>query len=192
MEESEAPDDLCLLPELTEDSLLKNLTQRFSEGHIYTYAGDILISINPFKRLPIYDDVHSELYQDRALGDVQVKPHIFAVACEAFYKLRQDRANQCIVISGESGSGKTEATKQLLHQVMRTSQTAVADDLRKILGTAPVLEVRIGVRCFVHVRRAGTEERHNILIWREWPWRGEEIMPKKARCCWNWEGVYFQ
>ena len=137
----EAPDDLCSLHELTEDVLLQSLRKRFDEGAIYTYVGSILVSINPFKYLPIYGEEYAEQYHGGTFNDPSVKPHIFAIADEAFHALLRNRANQCIVISGESGSGKTEATKLLLHHIMHVSGTSLQGDLRRILGSAPVLEV---------------------------------------------------
>ena len=136
-------DDLCAVPNLTEESLLQDLRERFEQEQIYTYVGSILVSVNPFKFFPIYNPQYFHKYQNRKLGDPTVRPHIFAIADAAFHALVQNGINQCVVISGESGSGKTEATKMLLYHVMRLSCRSSSDhDLNRILGTAPVLEVR--------------------------------------------------
>ena len=96
--------DLCQLTNLNEQSLLENLKARFDKGHIYTYVGSILISVNPFKYYPIYNPKYVKLYQNHRLEERP--PHIFAIADAAYQSMLKQRRNQCIVISGESGSGK--------------------------------------------------------------------------------------
>ncbi|KAG8256468.1 Unconventional myosin-IXb [Homalodisca vitripennis] len=95
--------DLCQLPDLNEQTLLENLRTRFLSGHIYTYVGSILIAVNPFKFHPIYNPKYVKLYQHRRLGP-ELPPHIFAVADSAYHSMLRSKRNQCIVISGESGS----------------------------------------------------------------------------------------
>lgn len=144
------PDDLCSLKELTETTLLENLQRRFAEGLIYTYVGSILVSVNPFRYLPIYNPKFADLYRSRQLGDSALRPHVFAVADDAYNCMVRAKQQQCIVISGESGSGKTEATKLLLHHVMQvTAKLPSTEALRRILGTAPVLEVSTSTCSFV-------------------------------------------
>ncbi|XP_030623933.1 myosin-IIIb-like [Chanos chanos] len=113
-------EDLATLSELDEKSLLESLSQRFKQDHIYTYIGDILVAINPFKYLPIYEKQVSENYKCHEKRSLP--PHIFAVADRAYQsmlgRLATGPRNQCIVISGESGAGKTESTKLLLRQIM--------------------------------------------------------------------------
>lgn len=96
--------DLCQLSELNESTLLENLKSRFNGGHIYTYVGSILIAVNPFKFHPIYNPKYVKLYQNRRREELP--PHIFAIADSAYHAMLKERRNQCIVISGESGSGK--------------------------------------------------------------------------------------
>uniref|UniRef100_A0A3Q4HR89 Myosin motor domain-containing protein n=1 Tax=Neolamprologus brichardi TaxID=32507 RepID=A0A3Q4HR89_NEOBR len=105
--------DLCNLPVLNEDSILNNLRTRFHKKKIYTYAGSILIAINPFKFLPIYNPKYVKMYENHQLG--KLEPHIFAIADVAYYAMLRKKVNQCIVISGESGSGKTQSTNFLIH-----------------------------------------------------------------------------
>lgn len=135
--------DLCNLPDLNETTLLQNLASRFHNGNIYTYVGSILISVNPFKFYPIYNPKYVKMYQNRRLGDLP--PHIFAIADAAYHTMLQEKRNQCIVISGESGSGKTESTNLLLHHLSALSQRAVHGTgvEQTILGAGPVLEVRL-------------------------------------------------
>lgn len=113
--------DLCQLPDLNEQTLLDNLRARFIAGHIYTYVGSILIAVNPFKFHPIYNPKYVKLYQNTRLCP-NLPPHIFAVADTAYHCMLKERRNQCIVISGESGSGKTESTNFLLHHLTALSQ----------------------------------------------------------------------
>ncbi|XP_078480125.1 LOW QUALITY PROTEIN: unconventional myosin-IXb-like [Lampetra planeri] len=131
--------DLCNLPMLNEDSILNNLRTRFYKKKIYTYAGSILIAINPFKFLPIYNPKYVKMYENHQLG--KLEPHIFAIADVAYYAMLRKRVNQCIVISGESGSGKTQSTNFLIHCLTALSQKGYASGVeRTILGAGPVLE----------------------------------------------------
>ncbi|XP_016064889.1 PREDICTED: unconventional myosin-IXb isoform X8 [Miniopterus natalensis] len=132
-------DDLCNLPELTEANLLKNLKHRFLQQKIYTYAGSILVAVNPFKFLPIYNPKYVKMYENQQLG--KLEPHVFALADVAYYAMLRKRINQCIVISGESGSGKTQTTNFLIHCLTALSQKGYASGVeRTILGAGPVLE----------------------------------------------------
>ncbi|XP_049733295.1 unconventional myosin-IXb isoform X3 [Elephas maximus indicus] len=132
-------DDLCDLPELTEANLLRNLKRRFLQQKIYTYAGSILVAINPFKFLPIYNPKYVKMYENQQLG--RLEPHIFAIADAAYHAMLRKHLNQCIVISGESGSGKTQSTNFLIHCLTALSQKGYACGVeRTILGAGPVLE----------------------------------------------------
>uniref|UniRef100_A0A8C7U855 Unconventional myosin-IXa-like n=1 Tax=Oncorhynchus mykiss TaxID=8022 RepID=A0A8C7U855_ONCMY len=135
----EHPSDLCALPELTERALLESLRARFRQEKIYTYVGSILIVINPFQFLPIYNPKYVKMYDNHALG--KLEPHIYAVADVAYHAMLQRRRNQCIVISGESGSGKTQSTNFLIHHLTALSQKGFASGVEQIiLGAGPVLE----------------------------------------------------
>ncbi|KAM6113577.1 unconventional myosin-IXb isoform 5-T7 [Phoenicopterus ruber ruber] len=132
-------DDLCNIPNLTEKTLLENLKCRFLKHKIYTYAGSILIAINPFKFLPIYNPKYVKMYENHQLG--KLEPHIFAIADVAYHTMLKKHVNQCIVISGESGSGKTQSTNFLIHCLTALSQKGYASGVeRTILGAGPVLE----------------------------------------------------
>ncbi|XP_075063121.1 unconventional myosin-IXb isoform X3 [Mixophyes fleayi] len=131
--------DLCNLPNLTESTILGNLKTRFLKHKIYTYAGSILIAINPFKFLPIYNPKYVKMYDNHQLG--KLEPHIFAIADVSYHTMLKKRVNQCIVISGESGSGKTQSTNFLIHCLTALSQKGYASGVeRTILGAGPVLE----------------------------------------------------
>ncbi|XP_076227416.1 unconventional myosin-IXa isoform X2 [Nomia melanderi] len=133
--------DLCQLPDLNEQTLLDNLRARFLAGNIYTYVGSILIALNPFKFYPIYNPKYVKLYQNRRLGP-DIPPHIFAIADAAYHCMLKEKRNQCIVISGESGSGKTESTNFLLHHLTALSQKGSHGSgvEQTILSAGPVLE----------------------------------------------------
>ncbi|KAM3866271.1 unconventional myosin-IXb [Diretmus argenteus] len=133
-------DDLCSLPTLTEDSILDALRQRFYKRKIYTYASGTLIAINPYKFLPVYyNPKYVKMYKNQPLG--KLSPHIFAIADVAFHAMLNKQANQCVVISGESGSGKTESTSYLIHCLTALSQESYTSGVERIiLGAGPVLE----------------------------------------------------
>lgn len=150
---SDPPSDLCALPELTERAILESLRARFRQEKIYTYVGSILIVINPFQFLPIYNPKYVKLYDNHALG--KLEPHIYAVADVAYHAMLQRRKNQCIVISGESGSGKTQSTNFLIHHLTALSQKGFASGVEQIiLGAGPVLEVRMMERMGIRLKGA--------------------------------------
>uniref|UniRef100_A0A674AIW9 Myosin-IIIb-like n=1 Tax=Salmo trutta TaxID=8032 RepID=A0A674AIW9_SALTR len=134
-------EDLAALSDLDEQSLLESLSQRFRQDRIYTYIGDILVAINPFKYLPLYEKEVSERYKYHE--KTKLPPHIFAVADRAYQsmlgRLATGPRNQCIVISGESGAGKTESTKLLLRQIMELCR-ANSQLEQQILQVNPLLE----------------------------------------------------
>lgn len=77
-----------------------------------TYTGSILVAVNPYQDLPIYRDDEIKLYHEKKIGELP--PHIFAIGDNAFTNMRRFHRDQCIIISGESGAGKTESTKLIL------------------------------------------------------------------------------
>ncbi len=140
--------DHCQLVHLSPPTLLENTRARFEDDKIYTYVGDILVAINPFKwglqcgNHSIYADEIMEQCKGKKLHNTDCGPHVFSVAERAFVFMVKQQAPQCVVVSGESGSGKTETNKQLMNfLVFRGSKTGVKSDLtQKILDTNPILE----------------------------------------------------
>ncbi|CAH2307729.1 unconventional myosin-XV [Pelobates cultripes] len=128
--------DMTQLEDLQETSVLNNLWKRFDREMIYTYIGSILLSVNPYKMLNIYGTDHVLMYEGRALGENP--PHLFAIANIAYTKLMDAKHNQCIIISGESGSGKTEATKLVLRYLVAINQRRGVTN--QILEATPLLE----------------------------------------------------
>jgi myosin-1 len=111
----EGPDyveDLVMMEELTEDSLITNLNGRFDDRLIYTWVGRTLVSINPYQDLGLYGEQIIEQYARRAAADPEgLPPHVYATAHYAYEDMLQSRRSQAICNSGESGSGNTEATQ---------------------------------------------------------------------------------
>lgn len=108
-------DNLTTLQELNEETLLQAVRQRYDRDHIYTDVGDILVAINPFRVLPVYDEMWSTTY---CRPDVSsLAPHIYKVASRAYNAIVREKKDQVCVISGESGAGKTESAKFIMHQV---------------------------------------------------------------------------
>ncbi|XP_056276289.1 unconventional myosin-IXb isoform X2 [Pseudoliparis swirei] len=133
-------DDLCDLQTVTEEGILEVLRQRFYRLKIYTYASNILIAINPNKFLPLYyNPKYVKMYENQPLG--KLSPHIFAIADVALRAMLNRQVNQCIVLSGESGSGKTESSSYLIHCLTAISKKTYSSGLeRTVLGAGPVLE----------------------------------------------------
>ncbi|KAG6505092.1 hypothetical protein ZIOFF_037440 [Zingiber officinale] len=106
-------DDMTKLAYLHEPGVLHNLSTRYALNEIYTYTGNILIAVNPFRRLPhLYDLDVMEQYKGAAFGEL--RPHLFAVADACYRAIINEQGSQSILVSGESGAGKTETTKMLM------------------------------------------------------------------------------
>ncbi|NXG63729.1 MYO1A protein, partial [Hemiprocne comata] len=132
--------DLVLLDPLTEESLLHTLQERFQRGDIYTYIGSVVISVNPYRSLPIYTPEKVQEYHNCSF--FAVKPHIYAIADDAYRSLRDRDQDQCILITGESGAGKTEASKLVMSYVAAVCSKGEEGDKVKeqLLQSNPVLE----------------------------------------------------
>nr|XP_014347792.1 PREDICTED: unconventional myosin-Vb [Latimeria chalumnae] len=132
--------DLTSLSYLHEPAVLHNLKVRFLESnHIYTYCGIVLVAINPYEQLPIYGEDVIYAYSGQNMGDMD--PHIFAVAEEAYKQMARDEKNQSIIVSGESGAGKTVSAKYAMRYFATVggsaSETNVED---KVLASSPIME----------------------------------------------------
>ncbi|KAK9451618.1 P-loop containing nucleoside triphosphate hydrolase protein [Limtongia smithiae] len=133
--------DLTLLSKVSEDAINENLKKRFENGLIYTYIGHVLISINPFRDLGIYSDELVETY--RGKNRLEVPPHVFAIAEASFYNMKSYNENQCVIISGESGAGKTEAAKRIMQYIANVSgnsSSSIQKTKDMVLATNPLLE----------------------------------------------------
>ncbi|XP_024142061.1 unconventional myosin-Ib isoform X3 [Oryzias melastigma] len=132
--------DMVLLEPLSEDSFLENLKKRFEHNEIYTYIGSVVISMNPYRSLPIYTPEKVEEYRNRNF--YELSPHIYALADEAYRSLRDQDKDQCILITGESGAGKTEASKLVMSYVAAVCGKGqeVNKVKEQLLQSNPVLE----------------------------------------------------
>ncbi|XP_045062627.1 unconventional myosin-Ib-like isoform X1 [Coregonus clupeaformis] len=132
--------DMVLLETLNEDSFIENLRKRFDHNEIYTYIGSVVISINPYRSLPIYTPQKVEEYRNRNF--YELSPHIYALADEAYRSLRDQDKDQCILITGESGAGKTEASKLVMSYVAAVCGKGqeVNKVKEQLLQSNPVLE----------------------------------------------------
>ncbi|XP_058472380.1 unconventional myosin-Ib isoform X3 [Solea solea] len=132
--------DMVLLEPLSEDSFIDNLKNRFDHNEIYTYIGSVVISMNPYRSLPIYTPDKVEEYRNRNF--YELSPHIYALADEAYRSLRDQDKDQCILITGESGAGKTEASKLVMSYVAAVCGRGqeVNKVKEQLLQSNPVLE----------------------------------------------------
>ncbi|XP_023930461.1 myosin-10-like [Lingula anatina] len=105
-------EDMAELTCLNEASVLHNLKDRYYSGLIYTYSGLFCVVVNPYKKLPIYSEKVIELYKGKKRHEVP--PHVYAIADTAYRSMLQDREDQSILCTGESGAGKTENTKKVI------------------------------------------------------------------------------
>ncbi|KAM4531771.1 unconventional myosin-XV-like [Odontesthes bonariensis] len=134
--EEDGVEDMTQLEEMHEGVVLLNLRKRFKRELIYTHIGSILVSVNPYKMYNIYGTDMVLLYKGHALGENP--PHLFAIANAAYSKMMDAKHNQVIIISGESGSGKTEATKLVLRYLAAIHHKS--NLVQQILEAAPLLE----------------------------------------------------
>lgn len=107
--------DFVLLSSIDIQSFMENLQKRYQKGKIYTYIGEVVVSVNPYKPLNIYGKDYVDQYKGREI--YERPPHIFAVADAAYKAMKRRAKDTCIVISGESGSGKTEASKIIMKYI---------------------------------------------------------------------------
>ncbi|THU70584.1 hypothetical protein C4D60_Mb08t26540 [Musa balbisiana] len=160
--DTEAPpagvDDMTKLSYLHEPGVLQNLATRYELNEIYTYTGNILIAVNPFQRLPhLYDTHMMEQYQGAAFGELS--PHVFAVADVAYRAMINEGKRNSILVSGESGAGKTETTKMLMRYLAylggrsgiegRTVEQQVLEEIEKYkLGSPQSFHYLNQSKCF--------------------------------------------
>ncbi|CAM1502125.1 Fc.00g041090.m01.CDS01 [Cosmosporella sp. VM-42] len=138
--------DMAELTHLNEASVVHNLHMRYQADLIYTYSGLFLVTVNPYCPLPIYSNEYVNMYKGRSREDT--KPHIFAMADEAFRNLVEEGQNQSILVTGESGAGKTENTKKVIQYLAAVAQSESSTKNKsqhsslsqQILRANPILE----------------------------------------------------
>ncbi|ORE04816.1 hypothetical protein BCV72DRAFT_306999 [Rhizopus microsporus var. microsporus] len=134
--------DMTLLTKITNEAINENLQKRWQNAEIYTYIGHVLISVNPFRDLGIYTDDVLNSYKGKNL--LEMPPHVFAIAESAYHHMNSYKENQCIIISGESGAGKTEAAKRIMQYIAAVSgdghNSSIKEIKEMVLATNPLLE----------------------------------------------------
>ncbi|KAF5388509.1 hypothetical protein D9757_004712 [Collybiopsis confluens] len=133
--------DMTLLTTISNESINDNLSKRWKSAEIYTYIGQVLISVNPFRDLGIYTEDVLDRYKGK--NRLEVPPHVFAIAESAYYNMNAYHENQCVIISGESGAGKTEAAKRIMQYVAAVSggqDSSIQEIKEMVLATNPLLE----------------------------------------------------
>ncbi|SPN99827.1 related to myosin II [Cephalotrichum gorgonifer] len=138
--------DMAELTHLNEASVVHNLHMRYQSDLIYTYSGLFLVTVNPYCPVPIYTNEYINMYKGRSREDT--KPHIFAMADHAFRNLVEEGENQSILVTGESGAGKTENTKKVIQYLAAVahsessakSKSSHSNLSQQILRANPILE----------------------------------------------------
>ncbi|XP_023584806.1 myosin-9 isoform X1 [Trichechus manatus latirostris] len=136
-------EDMAELTCLNEASVLHNLKERYYSGLIYTYSGLFCVVINPYKNLPIYSEGIVEMYKGKKRHEMP--PHIYAITDTAYRSMMQDREDQSILCTGESGAGKTENTKKVIQYLahVASSHKSKKDQgelEQQLLQANPILE----------------------------------------------------
>uniref|UniRef100_A0A3B3ZXF5 Uncharacterized protein n=1 Tax=Periophthalmus magnuspinnatus TaxID=409849 RepID=A0A3B3ZXF5_9GOBI len=138
-------EDMAELTCLNEASVLHNLRERYFSGLIYTYSGLFCVVVNPYKMLPIYSEKIIDMYKGKKRHEVP--PHIYSITDNAYRNMMQDREDQSILCTGESGAGKTENTKKVIQYLAvvasshKGKKDSSAGELEKqLLQANPILE----------------------------------------------------
>lgn len=119
-------------------SVYYNLAQRYGEDTIYTYSGLFLVVINPYKQLPIYTPEVIESYKGKSRDEMA--PHVYSIAEAAYRNMLNTKVNQSMLVTGESGAGKTENTKKIIQYLTAIARKGEGELEKQIVQTNPLLE----------------------------------------------------
>ena len=139
-------DDLTSLSYLNDPAVLNTIQCRYNDNMIYTYSGLVLVSLNPYCNLGLYEDSLIQAYSGKSRGELE--PHLFAVAEDAFRSMQRDQKNQSIIISGESGAGKTISARYVMRYFASAANAHLSENLceasslieSRVLASNPILE----------------------------------------------------
>eukprot|EP00045_Choanoeca_perplexa_P014765 m.175694 g.175694 ORF g.175694 m.175694 type:complete len:1225 (+) comp16788_c0_seq1:101-3775(+) len=134
-------DDLAKLTNLNQNTLLSEIKTRYEASTIYTFVSDILIAVNPFQRFPIYGPEAMRKYYKQPRH--MVPPHVYTIADACYHNLFEMNKNQCVVISGESGAGKTESAKFVVNYIIELCRPKLEDSADVNLSAVTNLEEQI-------------------------------------------------
>jgi len=132
-------EDMVRMGDVNEATILRNIKLRYQREFIYTNIGTILVAMNPFKRIDIYGKKFVDEHLNSVPGESS-DPHVFQIAAAAYRGVRSERRDQSVIISGESGAGKTEATKHCLKFLAETAGSSEGNMQDKLISANPVLE----------------------------------------------------
>ena len=169
--------DHCNLDVLNSATLVENTRQRFVENHIYTYISQLLIAVNPFKVIDgLYDERRKEMY--KGCNWTQLDPHVYAIAEMSYQYMTLHNQSQSLLVSGESGAGKTETNKQLMDFPIWRSGTSggkSGDLSKRILDTNPVLEALGNAKSIRNNNSSRFGKYVNLKFNKDWKVMGAEV-----------------
>lgn len=133
-------EDCAELGHLNEPAVFHNLKRRYEADIIYTYSGLFLVAVNPYKRIPIYTPYFVDCFKGKRRNEVA--PHVFAISDTAYRQMLSERQNQSMLITGESGAGKTENTKKVIQYLAHIAGRVGGEGLleQQLLEANPILE----------------------------------------------------
>ncbi|CAG7836490.1 unnamed protein product [Allacma fusca] len=165
--------DFVLLDRITMDDFIGNLHTRFKSGKIYTYIGEVCVSVNPYKTLNIYDKDYVNQYKGRE--QFERAPHLFAIAENAYQTMRRAGKDTCIMISGESGSGKTEASKIIMRYIAAITNVSGHQEVERVKNV--LLQSNCILEGFGNARtsRNDNSSRFGKYMDIQFDWKGDPI-----------------